>query len=171
MKRVIDLLAQTLAVIAGLSLVLMLVHVALDVGGKYLFNAPLPGTAEVVASYYMIAVVFLPLAYIEVHNRPILVELFYDRFGPHLQAGCDVIATLCSIAFYFFLAKESWVIALKSMEIREIVEGTWKVVVWPSRFIIPVGLAIACLALLLRLYMLLTGKRAQLVSKSSASFN
>lgn len=161
MKRLSDSLASLLALIAGLSLVLMMVHVTLDVVLKYFFKLPIPGTAEVVASYYMIGTVFLPLAYIEVHNRPIVVELFYDRLPRALQAPLDVLGTLASMIFYAFLTWQSMKIALVSLESREYIDGLWKVVVWPSRLLIPLGTSIACLALLMRLALLLRGERPQ----------
>jgi TRAP-type C4-dicarboxylate transport system permease small subunit len=161
MNKVSDTLASALAYIAGLSLVLMMVHVTLDVVLKYFFKLPIPGTAEVVAAYYMIGTVFLPLAYIEVHNRPIVVELFYDRMPPALQAPLDVLGTLLSFAFYAFLTWQSTKIALGSFESREYIDGLWKVVVWPSRFLIPLGLAAACVALLIRLLIVVSGGRAE----------
>ncbi len=161
MKATSNKLASALAFIAGLSLVLMMVHVTLDVVLKYFFKMPIPGTAEVVAAYYMIGTVFLPLAYIEVHNRPIMVELLYDRLPSSLHRPLDVLATLLSIAFYAFLTWQSTKIALTALENREYVDGLWKVVVWPSRFLIPLGLAAACAALVLRLGVLLTGGRAE----------
>ncbi len=161
MKRLSDSLASLLALIAGLSLVLMMVHVTLDVLLKYFLKLPIPGTAEVVASYYMIGTVFLPLAYIEVHNRPIVVELFYDRMRPALRAPLDVLGTLASMIFYAFLTWQSMKIALVALESREYIDGLWKVVVWPSRLLIPLGTSIACLALLMRLAFLLRGESPQ----------
>lgn len=158
MKKTSDALANALAYIAGLSLVLMMIHVTLDVVLKYFFRQPIPGTAEVVAAYYMIGTVFLPLAYIEVHNRPIVVELFYDRLPSALHPALDVLATLLSATFYAFLAWQSTKIALGALESREYIDGLMKVVVWPSRFLIPLGLIAACAALLLRLVMLVTGR-------------
>lgn len=160
-KRLTDSLAALLVLIAGLSLVMMMVHVTLDVVLKYFFKLPIPGTAEVVAAYYMIGTVFLPLAYIEVHNRPIVVELFYDRMPQSLQGVLDVVGTIASVVFYAFLTWQSTKIALRALEAREYVDGIWQVVVWPSRFLIPAGLAVACLALLLRLAVLLRGGRAE----------
>ncbi len=143
--------SEAFAVCAGLALVLMMLHVTADVLGKYLFLAPIPGTSEVVASYYMIATVFLPLAYIEVQRRPIVVELFYDLLPKVLHPPLDILGTLASIAFYGFLAWQSWFIALNAYEIGETVEGAWRVVVWPSRFLLPVGLVLASFVLMLRL--------------------
>ena len=161
MKKTSDTLASALAYIAGLSLVLMMVHVTLDVVLKYFFKMPIPGTAEVVAAYYMIGTVFLPLAYIEVNNRPIVVELFYDRLPDALQRPLDVLATALSIVFYAFLMWQSTKIALSALESGEYIDGLWRVVVWPSRFLIPLGLLAACAALVLRLAMLLTGRHAR----------
>lgn len=159
MKRISDALASALAYFAGLSLILMMIHVTLDVVFKYFFKLPIPGTAEVVAAYYMIGTVFLPLAYIEVHNRPIVVELFYDRLPATLRPPLDILATALSIAFYAFLMWQSTKIALSALESGEYIDGLWKVVVWPSRFLIPLGLLAACAALVLRLLMLLTGRK------------
>ena len=161
MKRTTDAMASLLAFIAGLSLVLMMVHVTLDVLLKYFFKLPVPGTAEVVAAYYMIGTVFLPLAYIEVHNRPIVVELFYDRVPRALQRWLDIMGTIASLAFYAFLTWQSIKIALAALESREYIDGLWKVVVWPSRFLIPLGLIAACVALGARLALLSQGGRAQ----------
>ena len=161
MKRTNEAMASLLAFVAGLSLVLMMVHVTLDVVLKYFFKLPIPGTAEVVAAYYMIGTVFLPLAYIEVHNRPIVVELFYDRVPQALQGWLDILGTVASLVFYAFLTWQSTKIALLSLESREYIDGLWKVVVWPSRFLIPVGLVAACIALVARLALLVHGGRAQ----------
>lgn len=161
MKKLSDLLASTLAYIAGLSLLLMMVHVTLDVLLKYFLKMPVPGTAEVVASYYMIGTVFLPLAYIEVHNRPIVVELIYDRLPAMLQYPLDLLATLFSVAFYAFLCWQSWKIALTAFENKEYIDGVWQVVVWPSRFLIPLGLITACAALIFRFVNLITSGRTE----------
>ncbi|MCW5229989.1 TRAP transporter small permease subunit [Verminephrobacter eiseniae] len=159
-RRSCATLAGWLAHGAGLSLVLMMLHVTLDVLLKYFFKLPIPGTAEVVAAYYMIGVVFLPLAYIEVHGRPIMVELFYDRLPQRLQAPLDMLGSALSLGFYAFLAWQSTKMACAALESGEYIDGLWQVVVWPSRFLIPSGLLLACAAMLLRLAVLLQGGRA-----------
>jgi TRAP-type C4-dicarboxylate transport system permease small subunit len=150
MRALLARLSEWFVVAGGLALVLMMLHVTADVAGKYLLSAPIPGTAEVVASYYMIATVFLPLAYIEIHRRPIVVDLFYDMLPRFLHPALDLLGTLASAAFYAFLAWQSTLIAWNAWEIGEMVEGAWRVVVWPSRFLLPLGLVLACLVLLVR---------------------
>ena len=161
MQSLADRLTLALTWIAGAALVLMMTNVAADVTLKYLFNMPIPGTAEVVAAYYMIGVVFLPLAWIETHNRPIVVELFYDRMPGWAKPPLDVLGTLASLAFYGFLLWQSIKIAFESFEKGEYVDGMWRVVVWPSRFLIPLGLMVAMLVLLLRLSIVIRGQPAR----------
>jgi TRAP-type C4-dicarboxylate transport system permease small subunit len=158
MQALNDRLTRALTWIGGAALVLMMTHVAGDVIFKYLFNSPIPGTAEIVAAYYMIGVVFLPLAWIEVNNRPIVVELFYDRVPHWAKPTLDVLGIVASLTFYGFLMWQSVKIALESFETGEYVDGMWRVVVWPSRFLIPLGLAVALLVLVLRLWSTLRGQ-------------
>jgi TRAP-type C4-dicarboxylate transport system permease small subunit len=150
LRSLVDKLSDLLVIVAGLALVAMMTHVTSDVIGKYFFSMPIPGTAEVVASYYMIATVFLPLAYIEVHRRPIVVDLVYNMLPGVAHPAIDLLGTIASGIFYGFLAWQSTLIALNAWEIGEIVEGAWRVVVWPSRFLLPLGLALACIVLILR---------------------
>lgn len=149
--RISHFLAQILVMIAAFALLLMMVHVTADVIGKYVFNAPIPGTAEVVASYYMVAAVFLPLAWVEVTEGSIVVELLYNMFGRRAKTLALLSGTALSALFYGGLAWLSWSPAVKAWRIGEIVEGTWRVVIWPTKFLLPLGLVLACLIMVLRL--------------------
>lgn len=159
MRALVHFLSKVLLWLSGLALILMMLHVTADVLSKYLFNAPVPGTAEVVAAYYMISVVFLPLAYVEVANRSIVVEMIYDLLPNCAKYPLDIIGTLISLAFFGFLAYLGVGLAEEAFAVREYVDGLWRIVVWPSRFLIPLGMAVAALALLLRLVDLLRGHR------------
>ena len=59
--RILAGVSTVLAWIGGAALILMMLHIAADVVARYIFNAPLHGTVEIVSAYYMVAVVFLPL--------------------------------------------------------------------------------------------------------------
>lgn len=160
LETLINRLSALLAALASLALALMMLHVTADVIGKYVFNAPIPGTAEVVASYYMISVVFLPLAWLEVKNGPIVVELFYEMGSPRTKRGMVMLGTILSLVFYAAIAWLSWAPAVHAWRIGEIVEGAWKVTIWPTKFFLPLGLGLACLALIVRLGQIVTGRCA-----------
>ncbi|MCE8021055.1 TRAP transporter small permease [Halomonas sp. MCCC 1A11036] len=151
MTRLANHISYALAVVAALSLGLMMLHVTADVIGKHFFNSPIPGTTEVVASYYMVAVVFLPLAWVEVREGSIVVELLYGLFPLAAKKVLLAVATTLSAFFYGGLAWLSWAPALHAWKIGEVVEGAWRVVIWPTKFLLPLGLALACLVMTIRL--------------------
>jgi len=156
--RISHNIAHLLVIIAALALLLMMAHVTADVIGKYVFNAPIPGTAEVVASYYMVATVFLPLAWVEITEGSIIVELLYNLFGRRAKALALFIATGLSAMFYGGLALLLWEPATQAWRIGEIVEGTWRVVIWPTKFLLPIGLGLACIVMALRLFEIVGGR-------------
>lgn len=151
MIKLTNHISYALAVVAALALGLMMLHVTADVIGKYFFNSPIPGTAEVVASYYMVTAVFLPLAWVEISGGSIVVDILYDLFPSMAKKLLLVVATTLSSLFYGGLAWLSWGPAIHAWKVGEVVEGTWRVVIWPTKFILPLGLALACIIMLIRL--------------------
>ena len=61
LERIAAFGAGLTAWLAGAVMLLMMLQITLDVVCKYLFNWPIPMTLETVATYYMVALVFLPL--------------------------------------------------------------------------------------------------------------
>lgn len=137
MVRFISGLTMALAWIAGLAVALMMFQVVGDVLGKYLFNAPIPGTAEIVANYNMIATVFLSLAYVEARNSAISVELIYENVGPRAQRFMMRLADLVTLIFYSGLGWFSWGMARRAYNLNETVDGVWRVTVWPGNSCCP----------------------------------
>jgi TRAP-type C4-dicarboxylate transport system permease small subunit len=155
MTRVISFLSNMLLYLAAAALVLMMLHVSLDVAGKYIFLSPIRGTAEIVADYYMIAAVFLPLAYMELTDQPIVAELFYKMAPDRFKFVLLIIAHIFSLIFYALLAWYSLGVAINAYEIGQYAVTFGKVIVWPSKFFLPLGLSVACIALCLKIHELL----------------
>lgn len=153
-------LTEALSLLAGLSVLLMMVQVIADVIGKYVFHMPVPGTAEVVANYYMIACVFLSLAAIEARGSAIAVDLIYDQVGAQAKAVMRRIGQVATLFFYGGLGYFSWDVAMRAYRINESVDGLWRITVWPAKFMLPLGCLIACIILLIRVF---GGDRVKLV--------
>ena len=141
-ERPLKRLGEGLAIAGGVALVLMMLHIVADVATKYLFNDPIDGTTEIVAAYYMVAVVFLPLAYVTFAEGHLIVELFTVRMkGRPLAAliGCAGLVTLAYLLFFI------WFTGVEA--VRRTREGeAWEtsvdlVAVWPSRWFLTIGLA------------------------------
>ncbi len=150
-QQLIPRLAKLLEKGAAVILLIMILHVVLDVLCKFLFNYPLPGTLNIVANYYMVACVFLPIAMVELTRGNIAVDLFYKRFPRTARLFFLISGTCTSLFFFALLGYQSIFDAFKSYKKGEFIDGIVIVHVWPSRFILPLGLGIVSVVLVYRL--------------------
>lgn len=151
-ERPLKRLGEGLAIAGGVALVLMMLHIVADVATKYLFNDPIDGTTEIVAAYYMVAVVFLPLAYVTVAEGHLIVELFTARMrGRPLAAlvGCAGLVTLAYLSFFIYYTGVEAVRRTREGEAWE--TSVDLVAIWPSRWFLTVGLAAMALYVALAL--------------------
>ncbi len=140
--------ARLLSYVAALCLFLMMTQIVLDVVMKYVFNAPIEGNLEVVSFYYMVAVVFLPLAMVELRHEHINVDLFY-QMAPHgVQKYLYAFSSLLTSTFFAVLTYQTFIDAVKSTVAGEVMMGTNLVSIWPSRWALPIGMGMVCLATL-----------------------
>ena len=149
-ERWLGWLAVPLLVCGTGALVLMAGHVIADVVGRLAFTSPVYGTTEIVSFYYMVAAVCLPLAYIELRDEHITVEVVYQQLPLPLRRAVFVFSTLATALFFGLFAYQSWFDALRAMATRETVMGAALLEIWPSRFFLPVSFALLTLIALLR---------------------
>jgi TRAP-type C4-dicarboxylate transport system permease small subunit len=139
-ERFFAKLTDLSAVFGGLAMVVMMLQVTADVLGKYIFNQPVPATLETVSSYYMVALVFLPLGFVTKHHEHIVVELFTQGLPPRPLSFFTGIANVLAALYVFTLAWRGMDEALYMTEIRESWETEiWDMQVWPSRWFVPIG--------------------------------
>ena len=151
-ERPIKRLGEGLAVAGGVAMVLMMLHIVADVATKYLFNDPIDGTTEIVAAYYMVAVVFLPLAYVTFSEGHLIVELFTARMRGRPLDALVGFAGLVTLAYLLFLVYYTGVEAVRRTREGEAWETSVDLVaVWPSRWFLTVGLAAMALYIALAL--------------------
>jgi TRAP-type C4-dicarboxylate transport system permease small subunit len=130
------------AVIIGL----MALHVIADVSGRYLLNQPLPGTIEIVSLYYMVAVIYLPLAYVQSRRQHIVVHQFTDWLPARVRLCIDGMVGLLATAVLVLLAWRGIIEAERATEIgQQTIAGTYAITSWPPRWFVPLGLAVMAL--------------------------
>lgn len=143
LARVLDASALLSTIAGGVFIVLMMVHVSLDVLSKYLLNHPLPGTFEIASGYYMVALVFLPLIAVSRGAGHIAVELFTNMLPDRIQRW---LAALIALLVALFTGIFAWASTVEAMG-RTIEGEVWQsgletVIIWPSRWFLPIGLAL-----------------------------
>lgn len=131
-------LARGLMVLGGVAMGAMCVMIVADVLSKFLFNLPILGTLEIVSNYFMIATVFLPLAYTQHHRAHVDVEIFSGWLGPRgLRVLDAAVALVCMVALFVF-AWKSGETAVSKMESDDSVTLAFhSIPVWPARWFLP----------------------------------
>ena len=146
MEKTIHGIARWLAVASGIAIILMMLHIVADVLMSKLFNDPVDGTSEIVAAYYMVSVVFLPLAYVAITEGHLVVELFTSRLKGgwvRLLEGLTGLVTLAYLLFFIvFTAMEAF---QRTREGEAWETSVDLVAVWPSRWALPIGLGVMAL--------------------------
>lgn len=162
MKRnPLERVSEILLSVTAIPVLAMMVHVTLDVSLKYIINTPIQGTLEITAYYYMVSIVVLPMAFVELTRQSIAVDLFYQMMPQTMQIVVTAFVLLISAAGYGGLAWISIPEALASFEKNEIVMGTVNIYIWPSRFLMPAALMLAALVCFYHFIRLLINEQAR----------
>jgi len=151
LMKVTDRLANLLMIISIILAAAMMLHVSLDVILSQFIAEPLPGTVEIVSGYYMVGLVFLPLAFVELKNEHIHVDVLHSLLPARGKTILDVLALALSTIYLALMTYRTWFDALEKYEVGEYSMGMFSVALWPGRFFVPIGCAILTVALLLKL--------------------
>jgi TRAP-type C4-dicarboxylate transport system permease small subunit len=138
-----------IGVVAG---VLMMLHVSADVAARTLLNSPIEGTTETAAAYYMVAVAYLPWAWLARGDAHIRVEMFTSYASPRFVEWLDIVVKAAMVVFLSFFIWRSTLRAIDQMRAGEVWQaGTSYISIWPSRWVLPVAGGLMALYLVLRI--------------------
>ena len=149
LERAIRWAAGALAIVAGAALLLMMVQTAADVFMANVFGRPIEGNLEIISTYYMVLVVFLPLALVELRHEHINVDLFVRLLPEGMRRSVNAFGYLVSALFFGILAFQTWNDAVHAWRIDEVRMGAIYVTIWPAKFALPLGFGAIMLAILL----------------------
>lgn len=153
LSKVID----SMTVISGLAIALMMVHITLDVVLRNFFNYPLPGTITVVSYYYMAIAAFMPLAFAEQKSAHISVEVITELMPKTTQRHLAGWMLLFSAAVFALMTLRSWEEAMSKYGIKaSVVQGEDSLPVWPTYFFLPLGCLLMLLVVIYKFIVYLT---------------
>lgn len=161
--QIISGLISVISILGTIMLLIMVLHITGDVVSRFLFNAPLPGTIEIVINYYMITIGFLSLSFTEEKNRNISVELVADLLPLRIQRRLDIMAGLVAVLVFGFLTYRNWIEAVKKFDIKAYVtQGSTDIPIWPAYFVVPLGCGLVFIVAFYKLVCGVTGAKSGL---------
>lgn len=140
LDRIDRVLAASLCFFAGVAVTLMMLHIIASIVARQFFATPLGGVTEIVSAYDMVAVTFLPLAYVTRQKAHISVDLFTQWLSPRAILVIEWLATVFIALISIWVFFESMAVAIDSIQVGEVWEsGDGFLYVWPSRLFVPIG--------------------------------
>lgn len=139
-RLILSRIVDAATVLGAVALVLMMVHITADVVAKFVFSSPLPGTIAVVSNYYMVAVIFIPLAFAERKAGHISVEVLTDHLPRRLRSRLGIVSALYTAGIFGLLTWRGVEEALRKSEVGSfIIEQDVRIDTWPAYFLLPLG--------------------------------
>lgn len=160
LDRWLDTGSRALLALAALAGLAMMAHVTVDVFFRTALNAPLSGTNQTVAAYYMIAAAFLPIALLARRDEHIAADVFTSSLRPRTRRVFEGVSLVLGLGYMAVFTWQSWLSAMRRYgqnEVLEIPNGF--LTVWPSRFLLPLAGAAMFLCLAIRLLRLFTAPK------------
>lgn len=151
--RALDRLSRAFATVTiylcARVVILMCLHVAVAIAVRAIFGVSLTGTVEIVSSYYMVVLAFLPWAYAQHTGEHITVDILYSVVPRAVQKAMQFVANLISLGVVGFACHALFDMAVRQMAHGELVEtGVVDIPVWPARWIAVIGAAAMIIVLL-----------------------
>ncbi|MBX3575059.1 MAG: TRAP transporter small permease [Mesorhizobium sp.] len=154
LNRIID----ATMIIGAAAVALMMLHIAIDVIAKFVFQTPLSGTLEIVSNYYMIVVAFIPLAFAERSNAHISVEVAVENFPSGIKHYLSLFALIFSIAVFAAFAWQGFVEAERARASGTfMIEQNIKILIWPAKYLLPVGAGLMAITQIAKLVIAIRG--------------
>ncbi|SEQ58256.1 TRAP transporter small permease [Thalassovita taeanensis] len=149
--------------VGALSMILMMFHIGADVIARTVFNSPIIGTIEIVSAWYMVGVIFPPLALIQLYAGHIVVELFTQSASARAKAFLETAVGAVAIIFLTGWTNAAIKLALRKTAQNETLDVVFfEVLTWPTRWILALSLLTLTLAFLVTTFraghLLLTGR-------------
>jgi TRAP-type C4-dicarboxylate transport system permease small subunit len=150
--RLNDLVARCLMVLAAVWAFILCFIILADVVRRSFLDMPLHGTTEIVANS-IVMIVFLQAGYAIRSQAMLRTEVLVDRFGPNGRKVALGFADLLGAIFFLIIVLGAFEPAIRAFINGEFEgEGALRVPVWPTRFVILIGAALAIVNYLVLFY-------------------
>jgi len=141
---IIDLTSVYLARVVVATLIAMMLLTCGDVFLRYIFRRSIMGTTEVTGHYFMVAVVFLPLAYgMITRGGHIRVDFVVSRLPLRLQRILETVGLLLSLGVYVLITWYGAVGGLHAWRTGETMVNV-ALPLWPGRALVVIGGTLLC---------------------------
>ena len=126
------------AVLAAVTIALMILSTTMDATARYLINSPIPGIFEL-NEVLLVICVYMGMAWTQIERGHIRVTAFLMRVSDETEVKFNILAWVVTFIFLFILAYQSAIGAWESFQIREFRWGSVQMPIWWAKALVPIG--------------------------------
>ena len=144
-NSVMSFLEKLLIWIASLTLLVLTLLTTADALGRYLFNAPIPGTGEIIEDYFMLAIIFLPLSYSFMQEGHVHVSMIVRFFPERVKYFVSKFNLLLTLLLFALITVAGYKGFIEAVRINEISTSSVGYPMAPCYAMVPIGCGLLCL--------------------------
>ena len=156
LDRVLLQVETVLALVSGLAVFSLMVLAVISVGGRNLFNAPLPGYVDWIEQV-MPLIAFMGVAYVQRNGGHIRMDIVIGQLKGRVLWMAELISVLMILVLLAALVWGSWAHFQRSFDFGA---PLWSrdssidigIPLWPAKLLVPVAFSVLCLRLLLQIW-------------------
>lgn len=169
MKRAVLLMSSILGVLATIATLILMIAIVADVVFRTLYERSVPGILEL-SETTLVAAVFLGMAYTGATNSHIVVDLLTERLPASIRRWVVAVAWTLTVAILVWMLFGTARRALDSTQAGEIRMGIINWPIWPSRWLIVIGLAAMLVVAIVNMVRTWSGKEVLMVEEQMPDF-
>lgn len=149
LRAAIDLLDAALMAVGGLMMMLLMLLVVADVTLRYLFNAPLAWSYEVVSNFLMPGLFFLAVSHtLGVHGH-VAVDILHNRMSRRARYVCQALASALAAPVFGYCTFVAALRTLADFQSGAVSTSGVEVPSWSTNVLLPLGFGLLTLRLAL----------------------
>lgn len=147
---------RVLALISGIAVFSLMLLAVVSVGGRNLFNAPLPGYVDWIEQA-MPLIAFMGVAYTQRDGGHIRMDILVGRLKGRVLWGAEFLTALVTLILMALLVWGSWTHFQRSFDFGA---PMWSrdssidigIPLWPAKLLAPVAFSVLCLRMVLQIW-------------------
>ena len=155
--RVVNVTTRMLGFVGAVFLFSMMVLTFVDVWGRYIFNAPVPGGFEI-TELMMATLIFAGLPLITLHDEHITVDLLESHFPKSMMRWRDALIGILCTGMMAVLSHRMWLKAEEQVEYGDRTAALY-IPVAPVTYFMSVAAALSCVLLIIITWAKITNHR------------
>jgi len=148
-------LEKVMALVAGFAVISLMLMAVFSVGGRNLFNRPLPGYVDWIEQV-MPLIAFLGIAYVQRDGGHIRMDVVIGRFRGRALWLAELVSVLLILGLMVLLVWGTWAHFARSFDFAA---PLWSrdssidiaIPLWPAKLLVPVVYSVLCLRLMVQI--------------------